>query len=97
MNEIPNKIKGIVQDLNWNDNFIFENMDCNHTPEAKEHLKVDCQKCEFDKREIWLEEKLNSMTGEETIKDRENKIHKISKITVVRGKYNDCIGINYEY
>jgi nitrate reductase beta subunit len=95
--EIPKKIKSLVSDLDWNNEFIFEDMDCEHAPEAKEHVKVDCQKCQFDKRELWLENHLDKLTGEETIKDKDNKIHKISKLIVIRGRYNDCIGVQTEY
>lgn len=97
MNEIPKHIGKLVTDIDWNKDFIFEDMSCEHAPLAKEHVKVDCQKCQYDKREIWIEEKLNKMTGKETMIDLDKKIKTISRIIIHRGKYDDCIAIQTEF
>lgn len=97
MKQIPTKIKNLVIDKNWNDTFIFEEMECEHSPNIKEHVKVNCNKCNYDKREVWLETILDNITGKETYIDKNNKSHTISKIKIIRGVYDDVIGIEKEY
>lgn len=97
LTEIPAKIKSKVVDKNWNDTFLFEEMPCNHDPNAKEHVKVDCEKCNYDKREIWLEQELTKMTGNETILNAQGIPITLFKITVNRGRYDDVMGIAREY
>jgi len=101
MNSIPNHIKSKVKDKDWSLDFIFEDMPCSHTQGAKEHEKVNCDKCKFDKREAWLEQTLEAQDPNEktTYKNEQGKTitATLSKITVVRGSYDDCIGITKEY
>lgn len=81
--------------------FIFEDMPCNHTQGAKEHEKVHCDKCKYDKREAWLESTLEAQDANETTTYKDDKGKTItatlSKITVVRGSYDDVIGIQKEF
>jgi len=101
MNQIPNHIKSKVKDKNWELDFIFEDMNCNHTQGAKEYEKLSCDKCKFDKREVWLEQTLQAQDPNEktTYKDDKGKTitATLSKITVIRGTYDDVIGITKEF
>lgn len=94
--DIPIKVKHLVIDINWNNNFIFESMDCQHSLDAKEHIKVDCIRCKFDKQEFWLEKTLSEINPTEESKEK-NETFTLSKIIVVRGKYDDCIAIQKEF
>lgn len=97
MTEIPTKIKGKVEDKNWSETFIFEEMPCNHDPNAKQHIKVNCEKCNYDKREFWLEDELKKMQGNETTTDMNGNTKTLDKIIVKRGRMDDCIGIERAY
>lgn len=101
MNKIPNHIKNKVQDIDWSNDFIFEVMPCTHKQDAKEYEKVNCNKCNFDKREQWLENTLEKQEDKETItvvNDQKKSITKtLAKITVMRGKFDDCIGIQKDF
>jgi len=99
--KIPDKIKSKVKDKDWNLDFIFEDMNCNHTQGAKEYERVHCDKCKFDKREVWLEQTLEAQDPNEktSFKDDKGKTitQTLSKITVIRGIYDDVIGIQKEF
>lgn len=101
MNEIPNHIKSKVTDKDWSLDFIFEDMMCTHTQGAKEYEKVNCDKCKFDKREAWLEQTLDKQDVNEKTSFKDDKgqtvTQTLSKITVIRGTYDDCIGIQKEF
>jgi len=97
MNQIPNKIKSKVTDKDWSLDFIFESMPCNHTQGAKEYEKVNCDKCKYDKREAWLENFLENQDPNEKIKDQNGQDITLKNIKVVRGAYDDCIGVINEY
>lgn len=90
--DIPTHIKGKVSDKNWNDVFIFEQMPCMHKADAVEFEKIDCDKCNFDKRETWLEDTLTKQDVNE-----KQGIKTLSKIIVIRGRFDDCIGIQKEF
>ena len=97
MDKIPDQIKDKVKDIDWSKNFIFEDMPCDHDPEAKDHVKINCDKCNFDKRELWLENALTKQNKDEKTKDDKGNILTLNKITVIRGKFDDCIGIQKEF
>lgn len=94
---IPQHIKSKVEDKNWSLTFKFEEIPCSHDIHAKEYEKVDCQKCKFDERETWLENTLTNQDANQTVKDKDGNDKTLSKITVVRGKFDDCIGIQKEF
>lgn len=98
MDSIPSKIASKVQDKDWSETFVFEEMPCNHDPNSKEYKKVDCEKCNFDNAELSLEEFLNKLDGTEKTQildiDGVPKNHTLSKIIVQRGRFDDCIGWN---
>lgn len=101
MEEIPNKIQSICKDKNWSLDFIFESIPCDHTQDAKEYEKLSCIKCNCDKREAWLEQILEKQNPDEKVNsiDIEGNptIITLKKITVVRGLFDDCIGIQKEF
>lgn len=94
---VPNKIKSKVTDMDWSLTFKFEEMPCNHPENAAEHIKADCPKCQFDSRELWLENHLNTLTGQETTLDKDGNPKQLQKIIVLRGRYDDCMGIQTEW
>lgn len=97
LDKIPSAIKSKVQDKDWSLTFKFEEMPCNHKIDAKDFEKVNCDKCSFDERETWLETILQNTNPMETIKNKDGNNITLTKITVNRGKYDDCIGITREY
>lgn len=101
MTEIPSKIRDKVVDKNWSETFIFEDMPCNHKPNAKEHEKINCLKCQYDKRELWLESELTRIQGTETTNalnpSKAETTYTINKIIVIRGVSDDVIGIQKEW
>ena len=96
LDKIPDHVKSIVEDKNWNEIFIFEEMTCNHSQNAKKFEKVNCLKCNFDERETWLETELTNQNLNQQI-TIENIPKKLKKIKVLRGSYDDCIGIEKEW
>lgn len=96
MTEIPAAIKDIVQDKDWNETFIFEEMPCNHKANAKPHEKIDCPKCTFDNRELWVESELTKAKKTDTT-ETDSGTKTIKSIKVIRGKYDDAIGIQREW
>lgn len=56
----------------------------------------DCPRCHYDERENSLNQKIESMTGTETISqqnpDGTTRTLAFSKLIVKRGKHDDCIG-----
>lgn len=97
LSEIPPQIAAKVEDKDWSLTFIFEEMPCKHQPDAPQHEKIDCIKCQSDDREKWLEAQLTDQDPKEkrffVNDDGSSTQLKLSKITVKRGKYDDCIGI----
>ena len=92
MNEIPAHIADKVDDKNWNDTFIFENMTCGHNHNSNEFETLNCDHCKCVKRENWLEECLSNCNSNETL-TTEDKTETLTKIVVARGKFDDVIGI----
>lgn len=97
LTEIPNNIKSKVLDKDWSLNFKFEDMPCNHPIDAKDFLKVNCEKCNYDERETWLETTLSNQSLTEKIKEKDGTERTLSKIIVLRGRYDDCMGIQKEF
>lgn len=98
MNEIPGHIKDKVEDKNWNEVFIFENMSCGHNQNSNDFEKLNCDHCTCIKRENWLEECLTKCSSNETFEKTDLKGNKttqtLQKIIVKRGKLDDVIGIS---
>ena len=92
MDKIPSKISNIVKDKEWSETFIFESMECSHSDTASKSDKVDCLRCNCDSREIWLEDLLTTADLKETlIVGKKTQI--LKEIIVIRGKFDDCIGV----
>ena len=85
MTSIPNKIKDKVIDIDWNKTFKFETMD-NSNPDV----------INSKTQEAWLEDELTKQDPSEELIVK-GKTYKLSKITVLRGRYDDCIGTNKEF
>jgi hypothetical protein len=98
LDKIPSHVSNKVEDKNWSEIFIFEDMLCNHTHNAKEYEKIDCVKCQCEKKEKWLENELINFDNNKTIENTlTKKLEKPIKIKVIRGKFDDCIGIQTEW
>lgn len=97
LTHIPNPIKNKVIDKDWTKVFIFEEMPCKHTQDALQYEKLDCERCQANEKETWLENTLAKQDPNATITDKDNKILTLSKITVKRGKYDDCVGIQCDW
>ena len=97
LDKIPDKIKSKVEDKEWSLIFKFEEMCCSHPINAKEFEKVNCEKCLFDERETWLETTLTNQDNKENTKDKDGNDKTLSKIIIIRGRYDDCIGIQKEF
>ncbi len=93
MDKIPAHIRAKVVDKDWSETFIFEEMKCDHSPNAKKYEKIKCDKCNFDDREIWLETELTKRQPTDTTKDEKGITKTLGKIIVSRGSFDDCIGI----
>lgn len=94
---IPAKIASKVEDKDWSQTFIFEQMPCLHGENALPHEKVNCEKCKIDAAEKWAEDTLTKLEGNETTKDEDGNTKALQKIKVVRGKYDDCIGFEWHW
>ena len=62
----------------------------------------DCLKCQCDDREAWSQAELAKLTGNETRNgiDADLKvphIFKLSKVRVIRGRFDDIIGIESHF
>ena len=101
MNVIPAKIKDKVIDLDWSKEFTFESMPCQHEPNAAKHIIKNCEVCQFKEREIWLETVLTNIEPLEKFTNTDlagvKTLKTLHKIIVVRGKFDDCVGIQREY
>ena len=97
LDKIPAQIAAKVEDKDWALTFIFENMPCSHPPTAAEFEKIDCLKCKIDVAEKWIEQTLTDTTGTETTKDKMGNILNLQKIVVMRGKYDDVIGLEWNW
>jgi len=101
MNQIPNHIKSKVKDKDWSLDFVFESLPCSHTQGATHYEKSVCERCKYDQREAWLENSLEKQDINEKhqYQDADGKTitATLSKIIVVRGSYDDVIGIEKEF
>lgn len=91
--EIPKHIKAKVEDIDWSKTFAFEEMPEHQHTRIEE---IDCQNCQHKliQREEWLENYLSTVSATKPITDPIKKTTTpLKKITVLRGKYEDCIGI----
>lgn len=89
-----------LKDVDSKEKLPYKEIPCTHEKDAPEFEKIDCAKCTFDKREQWLTDKLKEMKDSDTIKTKidDSVVTKtINKVTVVRGKFGDVVGIKTEW
>jgi hypothetical protein len=93
LSAIPLEAVGKVIDIEWSKVFAFEEFpDCLHVNKKDEIDCVDCV-CKLYDRERWLESYLSNIDKIE-IKNLDGSIMgKVGTVKVVRGKYEDCIGV----
>lgn len=93
LDTIPAKAGGKVIDKDWSEVFAFEQFpDCQHSNKKQEIDCVDCVE-KLYAREKWLENYLQNIDKEVILDLDGNIIGGVSKVKVVRGRYDDCIGI----
>lgn len=92
LDAIPQHIKSKVIDKDWSQTLIFELIPCTHKSDAAEFEKVDCLKCKIDTSEKWLESYLTAIKPNKTI-EIDGKTLALTSMRVVRGKFDDCIGV----
>ena len=94
MNEIPAHIKAKVNDIDWNKTFIFEEIPIHvHTTSFE---RVQCSSCKYRERELGIEELLTKIKSNESVTSK-GIVRTLSSITIIRGTFDDCIGIQKEY
>jgi hypothetical protein len=94
LDAIPLEAVGKVIDIDWSKVFTFEEFpDCQHTNKKDEINCTDCVEKLYS-REKWLEQTLSKFDDLPHARDENGKdLGPITKVRVIRGKYQDCIGI----
>lgn|GEM_PF-4082000 len=81
---------------------VFESINHTHSENTNQLDIKNCTKCAFESREQWLENTLQKQDANEKLNYFDPILKKsvtktLTKITVIRGKFDDCIGIQKDF
>ena len=88
--ELKQKVKDILEDKLFDKEKVFDFIGHSHSTNPNKAQWSACKLCQYQRREVWSESFLNSLTGTE--KNRKNKL--LKSIKIVRGRDDDVMGMS---